>query len=391
MAECIIFTQTYYVLCVFVAISLTSWCIHEYHLDKDISNIVLRKFHDTEDDIHPSITLCRKDPFDYYLKSTIVDYDDREQNEILHLYSSFLSGIESENFPFTSSLLKDMNKIEYDNISVSLEDIIKEVIISYPVKLDEYYDSKFSTSGNLLMFNKNLSSKPKEINWNDFKTFDHIDTYISARNEVYKCFTFDVPLIKGKNIRRIAIRFQERPDGIDGGLYYFMLTYPNQTLQVSRGNQIEVGKYLTSKPTCYKFEIFVGRMEAFKRRNKPNERCNEDWKHHDEKQLNTIINEVGCNPKHWYRQSELPNCSTVEEYKKINQQYFEKDKFQPPCRSIESISKVTKGTDFGWRCDKKYLEVIAYLDEERFYKEISLVEAYTFQSLIGNAGKIIAD
>ena len=67
MAEYITYTQTYYVLCAFVAIALTSWCIHEYHLDKDVSNIMLRKFHDTEDDIHPSITLCRKDPFDYYL------------------------------------------------------------------------------------------------------------------------------------------------------------------------------------------------------------------------------------------------------------------------------------------------------------------------------------
>ena len=70
------------------------------YLDKDVSNIMLRKFHETEDDIHPSITLCRKDPFDYYLKSTIVDNDEREQNDILLLYANFISGVESENFPF---------------------------------------------------------------------------------------------------------------------------------------------------------------------------------------------------------------------------------------------------------------------------------------------------
>ena len=380
--------QTYQGLCILVTIALTSWCVYEYHLDKDVTNIVLRKFHESDDDIHPSITLCHKDPFEYYKKLTVIDPDERKANEIFLRYSSFILGYEYSK-EYTSNT-QELNDIDYDNITVQLEDVIKDVYIAYPFNLDSIYHSIFNTLGDSLVMNRNDSMKPKEVDWEDFQTFDHINTYISARHGNYKCFTFDVPLIKGKDIRRVGMRFQERSDGIDLGLFYFMLTYPNQTLQVSRGNQIELDKYLKIKPTCYRFEVFVGTMEVFRRRDKSKERCNEDWRQQDQKQLDEIINEVGCNPKSWIRLSEFPNCSTVEEYHKINLKYFEKDAFMPPCRSIESLSKITKGTDFDWRCDKKYLELIFYLDEERFYKEISLVPAYTFQSLIGNAGKIRA-
>ena len=385
MDKRVFYIQTYQGLCILVAFSLTSWCVYEYHLDKDVSNITLRKFHDTIDDIYPSITLCHKDPFEYYLKSTEANNDKRGKDDILLRYSSFILGYD---YTLNNTYdLQELRNIDYDNISVRLEDVIKQVYLTYPVSQDTFLQSTFDASGNVLVMNSNKSEKPKDMKWDDFTSFKHIDTYVSVRHVNFKCFTLDIPFIKGKTVRKVGIIFQKRSDGIDLGLYRFILTYPNQTIQVSRGNQIELDKYLRVKPTCFKFEIFVGTMEVFRRRNKRKERCNEAWKYHDEMQLNDIINEVGCNPEHWYHESEFPNCSTLEEYRKINQKYFEKDNFMPPCRSIESISKITKGTDLGWRCDKKYLEIIIYLDQERFYKEISLIAAYNFQSLIGNAGE----
>ena len=58
--------KVFYILCIFVAISLTVWCTYEYHLDHDVTDIVLRKFQDTPNDILPSITLCKRDPFESY-------------------------------------------------------------------------------------------------------------------------------------------------------------------------------------------------------------------------------------------------------------------------------------------------------------------------------------
>ena len=135
--------QTYQCVCILATIALTSWCIYEYHLDKDVSNIMLRKFHESDDDIHPSITLCDKDPFDYYKKSTVVDQDERRRNEMELRYSSFILGYEySKEY---SSDVQELNDIDYDNISVRLEDVINEVYISYPFNLDNIYQNLFST------------------------------------------------------------------------------------------------------------------------------------------------------------------------------------------------------------------------------------------------------
>ena len=62
----------------------------------------------------------------------------------------------------------------------------------------------------------------------------------------------------------------------------------------------------------------------------------------------------------------------------------------PPCRSIEKLSKMTTGKDLSTSCfvtDDTYLDLRFYFDDETLYKEIVQVRAYTFPTLIGNAGK----
>ena len=386
MSDNSIYLQIFRGFCSVIAIALTSWCFYEYELDNDISDISLRRFHETPDDIHPSITLCRKDPFQYYKKFTNPNGKIKRNNNIILRYISFIRGDDSIK-RLNSSIQEQLLNMSYDSLTVRLEDVVKEFSISYPVNLDDTYKTFFNARDNTLIMNKNDSERPKDTEWENFTTFDHITTYISARHGNCKCFTFDIPVIKAVDIRTIHIQFQDSSADIELGLYYIMLTYPNQTLQVSRGNQIHLDQYIkNTKPNCYKFEVFVGTMEVFRRRNKPKQRCNEDWRHHDQKQLYYIANKVGCIPKHWNTPSHLSNCSSVEDHNKINQLLFRKDSYIPPCRSIEGLSKITKGTDLEWRCHKKYLEMQFHLDEERFYKEISVVRAYTFQSLIGNAG-----
>ena len=100
------------------------------------------------------------------------------------------------------------------------------------------------------------------------------------------------------------------------------------------------------------------------------------------------MRKVGCNPKHWKVESNLPNCSKIEQYKDLNKNLYKKNVFMPPCRSIEGLSTQKQETDLGFRClQNSYLDLFFYLDEEKMYKEIILVPAYSFQSLIGNAGK----
>ena len=44
------------------AVGLIGKCIHSYYLDKDVSQVEYRNFHETEEYIYPSITLCLKEP-----------------------------------------------------------------------------------------------------------------------------------------------------------------------------------------------------------------------------------------------------------------------------------------------------------------------------------------
>ena len=127
-------------------------------------------------------------------------------------------------------------------------------------------------------------------------------------------------------------------------------------------------------------------MEVFKRRNKEREECNEEWTNQDAKHLNYIMETVGCQPKHWKVNYSNPYCTSAAQYDKINTELYRKDGFMPPCRSIETLAKITKGTHLRSFSSYSFLDLKVYLDEESFYKEIVLVPAYTVQSLIGNAG-----
>ena len=55
--------RIFHILCLFSTLVLVFWCVHEYNLDNDLSEIAFKKFHRTPDDIYPSITICTVDPF----------------------------------------------------------------------------------------------------------------------------------------------------------------------------------------------------------------------------------------------------------------------------------------------------------------------------------------
>ena len=57
------FVQTYRAVCILCAIGLGCWCVYQYKLDKDVTEVTFRRFHTTKDDIYPSVTFCLTKPF----------------------------------------------------------------------------------------------------------------------------------------------------------------------------------------------------------------------------------------------------------------------------------------------------------------------------------------
>ena len=52
------FKYAFHGLCATITIALTIYCVYQYTLDKDVSNIEFRKYNSAKDRIYPSITLC---------------------------------------------------------------------------------------------------------------------------------------------------------------------------------------------------------------------------------------------------------------------------------------------------------------------------------------------
>ena len=399
--------QIYHVFCLLVAIALTSWCIYEYSMDRDVTEIKLRNFHDTKEDILPSITLCVLNPFwEEKYRSYIKDHvtfnvsNDKQADEVISDYKMLLGGqtawqydienrfrYEKDSSTSTKQLIERLHYIDYDSSTISLKDLVSEFRISVPINSDKLASIEFDVLNDTHIIANNKSNDIQDYSLQDMKI---INTYTSARQAYYKCFTIDTPLQLHTDIREVYVKLDTSifSYGLSLSQFYFALTYPNQFIRTPIGKRILIPRK-AGKPQCYRFEIHLGSMKVFQRRNKAKSPCNHDWLNHDTKQMNEIIRRVGCNPTHWKKQgSNFPNCSRPNQYSEINKQVYKRNGFMPPCRSIEKLAKTSIGYDYGISClANSYLVLKLYLDEEVFYEEVRLVAAYDFQSLVGNAGK----
>ena len=380
------FAEIYHGFCIIIAIGLTAYCLNQYILDPDVSSITLRKFHESPDDIYPSITLCDKDPFN--IGTLVVELAYKQENILPH-YSRLIQG---EYANHSLRLTQKLQEMDYDNVSGRLNDIVTEFSIHLFKSFDELLSLTYDVLEDSLAINKNEEILKEDVAFKDYNSFKNLSVRISARTGRHKCFTFDLPMISGLIIRHIELKINATWASSGQGLlnlgrFFVMLTYPNQIIQVPRGKKIYLNEHHRNKLGCYRFMVAEGTMEVFKRRDKSASRCNKDWKNQDQRIMNHIIQRAGCNPKHWKIDSELPYCTSAKQYQSITDDYFDSGIYMPPCRSIELFSKSTKGIDPGWRCpeNNRYLDLSFTMDEE-MYKEITIVPAYNFQSLVGNAG-----
>ena len=392
--------RAYHIFCLIVAITLTSWCIYEYSMDRDVTEIRLRKFHETNNDIHPSITICSRSPFlkekyRIYIKNhpQLNISNDNQADAMMGYFKSFIdsstnwlkgTAFKDQNESY-NQLIETLKGIDYDSSTISLRDLVSKFTLTVPVSSEQLAYIHYDVINDSHIASNNESN---DLQLYALQEMKDINSYISARQPYYKCFTIDTPMKLQTDIREISIKLNTSifSYGLSLSQFYFTLTYPKQFIRTPIGSRITINK--NKNPQCYKFQIHLGSMKVFKRRDKSSAPCNSDWLHHDEKQMNYIIRKVGCNPMHWNLIHNMPNCSTAKQYSEINKMFRETKEFMPPCRSIEKLAKFTTGLDLGIRClTDSYLDLKFYLDEETFYEEVILVPAYDIQHLVGNAGK----
>ena len=147
-----LFHRVYHALCVVITIVLTSWCIYEYQLDGDVTNISLRKYHETNDDFYPSITLCDKDPFRIHRCTGDVAWCENKHSEkeleVIENYKSYVLGQKRN---FDDKTIKALENIDYDNETIGLSDFMSEISISILSETNENIPVTYSAIGNSLV------------------------------------------------------------------------------------------------------------------------------------------------------------------------------------------------------------------------------------------------
>ena len=105
--------RSFLLICVITTVGLTIYCIYQYSLNEDVSQISFKHYHEDEDSIYPAITLCFTD---YMNRSLFKDASSEKE------YKDFMKG---------NSLTDEMRKIDYDEVIIDINEYILAVIQTY--------------------------------------------------------------------------------------------------------------------------------------------------------------------------------------------------------------------------------------------------------------------
>ena len=364
-------TNLFRAICLIGTLIMTIFCIQEYVLDQDVTHIGYKKFHDEQGEVYPSITLCFRIPFRREkmlgLGGDVTPY----------LYKGFVSGQDYGNW---NSSFSD---IDYDNISTNFLDYLLNVEM---YMLNGVY-LKWIIENKIRMVHAHY--KHYNVDYQNYSMVKPPEIYVSARLHNKKCFTMNIPFME--NIRIYAVKMKIDKDIFPYGIrpkrndFFITMHYP---FQVIRSHVLSRVKWESSinETDCFKLTVSVGSMEVLKRRNKYKDPCNDNLKGHDNMALLRIIQDVGCSPIHWKIKSKLPSCKDRNQYADIQRLLRYAEETLPPCKSFERL--ITTAIGELCRQDDNALRIIFHF-EDRLFKKITVLRAYGFQSLVGNAGKIV--
>ena len=388
------FTQA---LCVLTTIVLSCLCFHKFFLDEDLAQVNFQTFNDNKHAIYPTITLCFMGPYIF------VERKFKGLGEGINgrNYSNFLQGLTWDD---------EMREIDFDNVTLNIEDYLEGVIIS------SSGDTAQLCSTNFQKILKNFSVPGCVVN-ETHQSFspNTFKFYISYRDYQTKCFSMDIPFEKGRKLNRLRvfIRSEVFPRTLDKEYMFeknfgVFLHYPKQLF---RSPIQKLYQKVENDSLLQVIKFKMQNMEVLLRRNKPNKRCNEDWNKDDDKILCKIIRAIGCYPPYWKtpqyamrdKLSNVEGCSD-----KSKMQIFSRhlplgylipnvdflNNLSPPCQDVTQIlyeyaeSEWNKEEFKGLDVQAKFFEVnLAF--PSKVYKEIVQVRAYGVQSLVGYVGGYI--
>ena len=214
------------------------------------------------------------------------------------------------------------------------------------------------------------------------------EIYVSVRWYNKKCFTINIPFVDDKRIWKMTLN-------LNNSIFQDKILLIREMMSLSMHHPFQLMRsFLRSTASwestiyrndCFNLQVSVESIDVVKRRNKYQEPCNSDLRGHDNITLARMLAYVGCAPAHWNTESLLPKCNTQKQYLKANWFYQDFEEEMPPCQSIERLIKTLSARSCKIMPDTNFF--LDFVFHDPVYKEINVLRAYGFQSLVGNAGK----
>ena len=367
---------TYYIFCVLCAILLSIWCVYQYFLDEDLTQVNFKRFHEEKEDIYPSISLCFMNP---YLPEMLGN--NHKTNISFHEYLQFLQG----NLWKPEILTIDYHKVTLD---------IKNYLIGYDILyLEKEYPIHMNTDD--IMKSKTGWSFPKQ----------------SFSEPSMKCFTVDIPSFQNEPVKLFNLRIKTsifsndiRPskltfDYADGNAEGFLVLFHYK-------DQLINGQYKSKKnwplraandSKSFNMVFLLQNIEVIRHRDKRRRPCKHFPYDETENVMKQIINATGCIPPYLPIRDNLSICQTQDEMKRSysllirsgNNIQNRANADGSPCHRMGRI-------DYDYWEHGPYEEVkttpyfnITFMFIDQTYREIREVQAFGLLSMFGNIGGYI--
>ena len=358
-----ILKKVFYIGCFIAAMYFFGSCIQEYVLNEDTSIVRFKSFHEDENSLYPSLTLC----FGDFWRNADLEFSDL----YIDTFQKYLSGCEgypkdSVQFPGDSECTwnKSFENVDYDNVSIDLMDYVMAEMTVFEDDSTYKYAYLNGDPNSSTVWNE----ASKELFFPGYGGGTRV--YTSKRTADSKCMTFDMPFREKKLMRHHSILLdndifgscpaypctsrQERPDDLFQAYFHF----PHQTLKkTSKKSRWTDARQLIVKncddvsfldplyapcfqgllrPYTYTMTFNVDHMAVVRRRNKRRDSCISGWGY-DEGELTKLAANVQCKPKHWNTTTYFPPCEEMISMNYLHKA-IEKVPPVPSCYSIERYS-----------------------------------------------------
>ena len=292
----------YILICVSGTTFMLAYWGVKFSLDEDLTVITYRKFYGRKNDVHPTLSICLRNPF---FKQRLAEYGVN--------YSSYLDFLKGEYFS------EDMLQINYKNVTIDISDHIKG------------YRMYFRNG----TYEMDIMDKSRLI-YNNYNGFDN------SGKRFMKCFSLNIPRIHNLQTFRILISnnlFEqtkcERPTNKDFKAFFHI---PRQFL--ISGDFKQIAWPNRSANESYKTSFRIGDITIMKTRSKRKFKCRVSEEDYDHWVMELQKNEIKCNIPYLKLDPELPMCNNKELMKRglINFRRVT-DNRQKPCETMENIDK----------------------------------------------------